>query len=63
MIEKVKKSCPDGELSALPFRYSKSFPYTEISVEVTWSTELVTALGSEVICRVSEISSAVAWIG
>ncbi len=53
----------DGELSALPFRYRKSLLHTEVSVEVAWSTKLVTALGSEIICWVSKISSAIARIG
>ena len=63
MIEEIKESCANGELCALPLRYPKSLLYAEVSVEVTWATKLVTDLGPEVVCWVSEIGSAVARIG
>jgi len=63
MIEEIKEPCTNGELSALPSRYGKGLFHVEVSVEVTWATKLVTALGAEIICWVSEIGGTVARVG
>src|ERR1700722_17803707 len=63
MIEKIKEPCANGELSALPPWYREGLLHVEVGVEVTRAAKLIAALGPEIICGVSEISSAVARIG
>ena len=63
MIKQVKEHRANGELSTLPLRYRKGLLHIEVSVEVPWPTKLVTTLGPEISCGVSELSSAVARVG
>ena len=63
MIEEIKEPCANGELSSLPPRYREGLLHIEVSVEVAWAAKLITALGPEIICRVSEISGAITRIG
>src|ERR1700734_131507 len=63
MIEEIKEPCANGEMSTLPLRYRKGLLHVEVSVEVTWTAKLIAALDPEIICRVGEISSAIARIG
>jgi hypothetical protein len=63
MIEQIKEPCANGQLSSLPFRYRKGLLHIEVGVEVSRATKLVTALGRETICWVSEIGGVVARIG
>lgn len=62
MIEQIKEPCANRKRSTFPFRYRKCLLHAEVSVEVAWTAKLVTALSSEIACRVREVSGAVAWI-
>src|SRR5580692_6679083 len=63
MIEEIKEPCANGELSALPPRYREGLLHIEVGVEVARAAKLIAALGPEIICWVSEISSAITRIG
>ena len=59
MVEEIKEPCADGELCALPPRYGKCLFKVKVSIEVTWASKLIPALGSEVICWIGKICNVV----
>ena len=63
MIEEIKEPGANGDVSTLPSRNGKGLFHVEVSVEVTWATKLVTALGAKIIGWVSEIGCAVTGVG
>ena len=63
MIEEMKEPRANRELSALPLRHREPLLHIEVSVEGTWATKLITALGAKIIGWVSEIDCAVSGIG
>jgi hypothetical protein len=63
MVKEVEETRTDRELRAFPFRYTESFFYREIGIEIGWSAIDVAFLRSKSGCWVGETSGGQARIG